>query len=35
MHDSFVLSLATKILSCAVADDKKKESVQMYSMKKR
>jgi hypothetical protein len=32
MDDSFVLSLAAKVLSCAVADDKKKGRVQMYSM---
>jgi hypothetical protein len=25
MHDSFALSLAIKVLSCAVADDNKKE----------
>jgi hypothetical protein len=25
MHDSFVLGLATNVISCVVADDKKKE----------
>jgi len=31
MHDSFVLSLAAEVLTCAVADDKKQERVQIYS----
>ena len=30
MYDSFVRSLAIKVLPCAVVDDKKKESVQKF-----
>lgn len=30
MYDSFALSLAINVLPCAVADNKKKESVQKF-----